>query len=65
MEPDNMDFVLSGKIDQLVDVCVVDAKFAFRPARDNLVCLAGSQIRIEPDKNLFVSELVFKPFQSL
>ena len=65
MQADNADFVLFRQCYQLINICVVNTELAFRPACDHFVCFPSAEIGIEPNKNLFVSQLVLKSPQSL
>ena len=55
VKADDMNFILSGYGEYLINVCMEDAEFTFRATCDDLVGLSCSEIRVKSDKNLFVS----------
>jgi hypothetical protein len=63
MEAYDVNFVLFGQGYKLINVSVINAKFAFRATCNDLISFASPEIGIKSHKNLFVSEFVLKPLQ--
>ena len=42
MKTNDVDLILLSKLDELIDICVIDSELAFGSACDYLVSLSGS-----------------------